>query len=204
MPTYDYHDRIHALLSERGAMGVNEIQKALDDVPLSSLQYFLDKKQSYFKKTPNRKWDLPEKVQLIQNEHTKKNYSVIVATQLKSINTLFETMMSQISSAVSLLEDANTIELPVAAKLPDIDQQFITTSNQCIAIGKVFKERLKQFPDEYQELVSNLDIVKLTLSKGTDYMNDVLSPTLSSVLIGEADELPSDFVEILEKFQKEK
>ena len=48
------HSDIKGLIEINGPMGVNQLAKALN-IPLSSMQHYMDKKQTYFKKNQARK-----------------------------------------------------------------------------------------------------------------------------------------------------
>jgi hypothetical protein len=200
------NERLHAdvlrLIEENGAMGVNQLSKALD-VPLSTMQKYLDKDQDYFKKNNARKWVLPEMSAVSDMSVVSSNYSNVIDSQLTSMQALIDTLMSQFRATVSLI-DANKGTLPpVAGIAPDIHKSMIESDKRIKSAYEVFKKFLGVVPEEYKNLIKNVDLHRLTIELGTIKLNEQFNPEITALFLEKSVDLSDDVLRILKEYQKE-
>lgn len=196
-----FHAEIKALLEKNGAMGVNAIQKELD-VPLSTLQKYLDKQQNYFKKNALRKWVLPEK---LVNEHMSvitDNHTDIIENQISSMKMLARTLISQFDSTMILMATNNAKSPSVAGISDKVDPSIEKLTSFVTALQKAIKEYKDNIPDIYKDLILNLDVAKLCAYKGLGYMNDEKSADITGILLGERDTMSEAIITTLKEYQK--
>lgn len=197
-----FHADIRRLLEQNGAMGVNQLSKALN-VPLSTMQKYLDKDQDYFKKNHSRKWVLPEKSASEDMSLVSANYANVISSQLVSMQALIDTLMSQFRATLSLM-DANKGTSPAVAGIsPDINPQILQLDKKAKDMQTVFKRYVVKSPEEYQELLKGLDLYRLMIEKGTIWMNSEFSTEITSLFLEQTVDLSDDIVEILKNYQKE-
>lgn len=194
-----YHDEVKALLKQNGEMGVNALSKALD-MPLSTMQVYMTK-QSYFIKTESRKWDLPERVAQIETKKTNDNFDTIIENQLKSVNAMFEVLMSNVKTTVTLLNSQKPTSPPVADKAIKVDSRLTKVQEMSAQLAVIIKKQQTNIPDEYKELLFNLDYIGLILDIGEIYATKTLEEGLYGLLAGKDTTLDEEFIEILKTHQ---
>lgn len=193
------HPVIKALLEKHGAMGVNQLAKELD-IPLSTMQKYLDKQQNYFKKNHARKWVLPDSLANSEMSVATENYTQIISSQITTIDTLINTLTSQFKATLALMEANKPNSAPVAVNHhPSIDKLLKFSET----MSKALKQYKNNIPEEYQDLVFNLDITDMCVNEGMNYINGN-SNELTSLLLGEVDTLSDETLKILESYQLNK
>lgn len=200
-----YHDEILRYITEHGESGVNALAKALD-IPLSTMQKTLEQ-QTYFKKTERRKWDLPENVIADIKSDTMtlmvssvENALLLVKAQLTDIQDSVQNSLIPINT---LKRSINSIVTPVAAKPPNIDQRLLDLDKKVKDVRNVLKIHMENVPEEYKDLIVNLDILGLMIERGTEYLFNEAHNDLSALLTGQTDTLSDETLKMLESYQKE-
>jgi hypothetical protein len=205
--TDKYYDLIHPLLTEKGELGVNEIARAID-LPLSSVQKYLER-QNHFKKTERRKWDLPDRV----NSDIKSDTLSLMVTSVETQLLLLKAQLADITQNVenslipidTLKRGVNSIQTPVAGKtdkVPDIDPELLIMDKKVKDLYAVFKRFVGKCPEEYQDLLKNLNIGKIIVEKGFDYLSGSFNVELSSLFLEKETELSEDVLSVLKAYQK--
>jgi ACT domain-containing protein len=203
MPLTDTtHAEIKALLEKHGAMGVNQLAKELD-IPLSTMQKYLDKDQTYFKKNQARKWVLPETSVNTDLNVVSSNYANVIDSQLMSMNALIETLMSQFRATITLIETNKPRNAPVAGIAPNIDPQVLKLDKTIKDNYALFKKYVKVVPEEYQDLIKNLDLARLTAERGTLHVKGEFGKEIAALMLEKITELSHDTLVVLEEYQKE-
>lgn len=204
MSNESLHQQIKDLISKNGAMGVNALQKELG-VPLSSLQKYLDKQQNYFIKNHSRKWDLPENAAESDMSTVTDNYSSIIESQIAGMNVLTETLMAQFRATLTLMQANRPRNPPVADKSshemlkhPTV-QEMLRDLEQ---LPTILKRKKSDIPEEYQDLLQNIDWLGLVITKGSSYFREVISPAIANLILHDDEKLPDDIVNVLEGYQK--
>ncbi|MFY3741621.1 MAG: virulence-associated protein VapD [Candidatus Nitrosomirales archaeon] len=197
-----YHADIRRLLEQHGAMGVNQISKELN-VPLSTMQKYLDKDQNYFKKNHARKWVLPEISASEEMSVVSSNYSDVINSQIMGMQALIETLMSQFRATLSLIEANKGTSASVAGIMPDIHPEILKLNKAAKDMHTVFSKYISKCPDEYQELLKNVDLYRLIKERGTIYMNSEFSTEITSLFLERTVDLSNEVVAVLKEYQKE-
>lgn len=183
-------------------MGVNQLVKEMD-VPLSTLQKYLDKQQTYFKKNHARKWVLPEMSAINDMADVSNNYSNIIDAQIMSMDALFNTLSSQFKATMTLIETQKPTTPPVAGNSGNVDPYMVEKDKSVKETYALFKKYLPVCPEEYQDIIKNVDLYKLMMELGTIQVNKEIMPELTSLFIEESTELSDNVVDILSEYQKE-
>lgn len=202
MSKEELQSKIYDLIERNGPMGVNKLAEALM-IPTSTMQKYLDKDQSYFKKNHARKWVLPETAAMSEMSAVASNYSNIIDSQLKGIDALLDTLMSQFRATITLIESQKTTIHPVAGFNSDIDPYLIETDKKLKDLYKVFKQYVGKCPEEYQSLIKNVDLAHLVIDNGTNYLNGTFNTELTSLFLEQTDKLSDEVLETLKNYQKE-
>lgn len=200
-----YHDDILTIITEKGEMGVNEIARAIN-VPLSTVQKYLER-QTYFKKTERRKWDLPEHV----NQDIKSDTLSLMVDSVENALKLLNAQMSEIQLSIqnslipvnTLKRAVNAAITPVAGKSVNVDKKLIKLEEDAHDIEKVFKKFKDKLPEIYKDLVLNVDMVWLSISKGTEYVKGNFTQEISALLVEQSNTLSDDVLDALKLYQKE-
>lgn len=203
-----YYDDIHTFITTHGESGVNAISKGID-VPLSTVQKYLER-QSYFKKTEQRKWDLPEKVNSDIQVNTLplmvssvENALLLVKAQLTDMQHLID---NSVLTTHTLKRGVDRRFTPVAAlpdKSVDMDKRLLKLQDGSIKLKEVFKKQKSNIPEEYLDMIMNYDHVGLIIKEGIEYANNILEDEVYSMLMGNARELSEETVQILKDNQIE-
>jgi len=200
------NDRLHAdvrrLIEQNGAMGVNQLSKALD-IPLSTMQKYMDKDQSYFKKNNVRKWVMPEESANADMSVVSSNYSNVIDSQLMSMQALINTLMSQFRATVSLIDANKGTSQAVAGIMPDVHKSMIESDKRIKNTYDVFKKYINVCPEEYRDLIKNLDLYRLTIEMGTIKLNEVFNPEITALFLEKSVDLSHDVIMMLKEYQKE-
>lgn len=207
--TKKYHDEIYSLIQTNGPMGVNELQKELN-IPLSTLQHYLTKQQNFFKKNENRKWDLPEN---IQNE-VKTNVLELMVNGAENAVLLLQSQVSEIQLSIeNVLTTVNTVKRGITnLSIPPVADKSDKSSNihpratkmmeNATLIEKAIKQHISKIPEEYVEILKNVDWIELSLDMGSIYFQNTLGPEITQLIVGDADTLTEETLITLEKYQK--
>jgi hypothetical protein len=196
-----YHADIRALIEREGALGVNSLSKALN-VPLSTIQKYMHT-QSYFQMNQSRKWDLPEKVVANDIKEVQSNFSSVIESQLTGITSLSEMLFTQIKSTITLLSAQKSTNPPVASNSIDIHPEILKLDKNVKEMHLIFSKYIQKCPEEYQELIKNVDLYKLIKEKGTLYMNSSFSIEITSLFLEKSVDLSDDVIQVLKEYQKE-
>jgi hypothetical protein len=192
---------IRRLIEANGAMGVNQLAKALN-MPLSTMQKYLDKQQTYFKKNHARKWVLPEMSVSADMSHVSESYGSIIDSQLSSMNVLIETLMSQFRATVTLLESNKGNAPSVAAPVLDVHPQMAKADKNIKDTYIVFKKYVGKCPEEYRDLLKNVDLYRLSLEMGSIYLNGVFNDEITDLFLERGYVLSEEVISVLKTYQK--
>lgn len=194
--------QVKRLLEQNGAMGVNQLSKVLD-IPLSTMQKYLDKDQNYFKKNSARKWVLPDMAANDDMSVASSNMPSIIDSQLMGMNALIETLMSQFRATVTLIEANKPRSTPVAGTSSNLSPELLKLDIKVKELYVVFKKYVNVCPEEYQDLIKNVDLYRLIIEKGLDYLNEGFNTELTSLFLEKDDTLSDEVLKVLESHQKE-
>jgi len=200
----NYHDMILAVITEQGELGVNEIARRID-VPLSTVQKYLER-QTYFMKTERRKWDLPANV----NADIKSDTMSLMVNSVENSLLILKSQLSEIQESVNnsliplstLKRGISTVKTPVAGKSVNVHPKLVKLEEDANEIEEVFKKFKDKLPDEYKDMILNVDMVWLSISKGTEYVKGEFSNQISSLLLEKGDNLSDDVINSLKLYQK--
>lgn len=200
-----YKDDIIKLITERGPLGVNAIQRELG-MPLSTLQKYLHR-QNYFKLNDDRKWDLPENVIGEIKTNTLSLMTNVVENSILLLKSQMEEMQLTIDNALSpiitLKKGVNNIALPVADKGNiQIDPRLVRVSDDANKYTQIVKAQKGNIPDEYKDIVFSFDLVGLVLKEGEEYVRESVMDELSAVLVGKNSTLSEELIQTLKENQK--
>lgn len=199
-----YYPDILRYITEHGETGVNVLAKELN-VPLSTMQRYLER-QRYFKKTVSRKWDLPTNVETDIKSNTMTLMVASVENALMLLDSQFSELQLSVQNALmpvnTLKRAVETINPPVADKPVNNDPNITKLLNFANAMQKAIKQHKNNIPDEYRDLLLNLDITAMCVNMGMDYINSNQNADLTGVLLGERDILSEDTLKVLERHQK--
>jgi ribosome-associated translation inhibitor RaiA len=205
-----YYQPIHDFLTEKGEQGVNAIARYID-LPLASVQAYL-LRQTYFKKTETRKWDLPDRV---NNKGIKTDTLAIMLNQVENAQLLAKAQLNDMYAELEKVIDdmthpINTLKrgfkqtfTPVAAEKVDIDQQLTDLDKDIKATYEVFKKYVGKCPEEYRDLIKNVDLYRLSIKVGTNYVNDEFTKEMTGLFLGKTTELSDNTLKMIEIYQKE-
>lgn len=200
-----YHKPIFEVISRMGALGVNQIAKETD-LPVSTIQAYLTKQQSYFKKNDDRKWDLPENVvsEITDNSLTLslgvlENAILLIESQLREVVESFTNIIIPLNTLKKGLKDkpapvADTIPKGASPKL----RELMENVGRLPTIIKTKKSNLT--PEQY-DLLLNTEWLNLILDLGANYFRDEISPSLYELLLGSTAQIPEDILDVLNQYQ---
>lgn len=200
-----YYDDVLSYITEHGESGVNEISKALN-VPLATMQRYLIR-QTYFRKTVNRKWDLPHNVE----SDIKSNTMTLMVNSVENALLLVDSQMAEVQQAIqNALMPVNTlkravdmINLPVADNSGNIDKRLTKIAENSQKITDIIKKQKSNIPDEYSDVLLNLDYVGLVLAMGETFTEELLGGEVYGILAGKDKELSEEALETLKQYQRE-
>lgn len=198
-----YRDLIIPLLQENGPLGVNALSKALN-APLSSLQQYLHR-QSYFKINEDRKWDLPENVESVVKNTSLQLMTSVVDTNIKLLKSQLEETLLTLSNVTTPLDTLKrgigNITTPVANKV-NIHPVLVKLDTNIKNTYIVFAKYISKVPEEYKELLKNVDLYKLSTEMGTRVVNGEFNADITSLFLERSTELSEDTIELLKEYQK--
>lgn len=200
-----YKDEILVLIQEKGPLGVNAIQRELN-YPLSTLQKYLHR-QSYFRINDDKKWDLPENVM----GEVKTTSLTLVANVIENSILLLKSQLEELQLSVdNALSPINTLKRGISAQSPSVAapsvknhplvdkiQSFVASLHESINNQK------SNIPEEYRNLLLNVDLMRIMFKKGSDYFDSSFMPVFSGILLKETDVIPDEMLELIEHCQKE-
>lgn len=201
-----YRDQITKLLKENGELGVNAIAEALDK-PVSNIQRYLER-QNYFVKTQRRKWYFADGMSVSGTTVLKGEVKQIVESQVKTINTTYELLRSQLSTMVAFINnhrfisDTIAIETVPVADSGVVDERLIKLQEETDQLTDIFKNQKGNIPAQYKELFDNYDHVAFVLKRGTDVVSAFMEDEIFSLLSGRITELSYETVSTLKEYQK--
>lgn len=202
-----YHDPILREISDKGALGVNALAK-LTDLPLSTVQKYLTTQQTYFRKTSDRKWDLPERVNtditsnsLQRSASLLDNTLVLLQNQLEEMgNTLAS--LAPVTNMIKRALENNT--LPVADNSSKLTNRKVKEMFDSVdKLPEVIKNKKKNISEELYEMLINTDWLSLWIDYGTNYVSTVIQDSLYDLLLGKTDELSEDALDTIKSYQTE-
>lgn len=182
-------------------MGVNALAKATN-IPLSSMQHYLHK-QSYFKMNSQRKWDLPDRVLTNNINEAFGEVDTVIQQQVAGISSLATMLITQVNATVALLSAQKPIMAPVANKTEEIHPKLRELNKRLKSTEDVFKKFVKVCPEEYQDLIKNLDLYELSIVEGSKSLESSFSNELTLLFTEQATELSDETLVLLTKYQKE-
>ncbi len=198
-------NRIHDILTHKGALGVNALAKELNE-PLSTIQGYLER-QGYFRKTADRKWDLPERIaagisheSLIVLAKGSQSSIDIIRTQLAELNSTIETVSNSLVTLERGITNYAPMQLPVAES-PELPKLVADILNDYVETEKAIKLHLKHVPEEYKELFKNYDSLTHMVMEGKKAFTKLII-SITPVLSGQTDEVSTEVLELLETYQK--
>lgn len=197
-----FHNDVKALLEKNGAMGVNALAAELS-VPLSTMQKYLDKQQTYFIKNLARKWELPDNQIVSHVSEMSNNYVDIVDSQIKSMRVLTDTLMSQFTSTLAIISANRPVNAPVAGQTSNMQPSMDALDKNVKMVYVAFKKYMSVIPEEYQELIKNVDLYELSFRLGWIYTEDVFLAEISHLMTEQSTTLSDDTLKVLETYQKE-
>lgn len=207
-----YYNPIEGMLQKNGPMGVNAIARELD-VPVSTIQKWLER-QDYFVKNANRKWQLPEKSEQI--EQSKSSHGLtgeldpVIEAQIRSISRLHEMLVTQLKNTVDFITEyeikgppqvvIEETEPPVA----DLDPRLIQLETDAKKLIEIFNKRdiKANIPEEFRALLNGYDHIGLIIKEGKDFATKFLEDEIFSLLSGRISTLSEETVGILKENQK--
>lgn len=201
-----YHVPIYALISERGALGVNTIAKETG-FPLSTVQKYLSAQQNYFRKTPDRKWDLPEKV----NADITDSALVLTVSLIESTILLMQTQLAEVQSTLgNALTPLSTLKKGIenkpapVADVPQLpkNEKLRKILEETDKLPEVIKSKKENLSEEMYKMLLNTNFLELILDMGDNYVGEVVTPELFDLLLGTKDELSDDVLNNLKDYQK--
>jgi hypothetical protein len=196
-----YHDDILSYITENGPSGVNAIATGLN-VPLSTMQHYLDKSQNYFKKNSMRKWVLPEMYDSVESATVTNNVTNVVESNLNSVKALLNSVIGQIDSTIMVLPTLKTVSATVADKSFNIDRSLIDLDKSVKETYAAIKKYLGVIPEEYKDLIKNIDLYTLIITLGNKYLQESLFPEIARLMTEQTDTLSSDAIDTLKMYQK--
>jgi hypothetical protein len=204
-----YKDDILALITKNGPMGVNALQRELN-VPLSTLQKYMHR-QRYFRINEDKKWDTPENVTSdIQSNtldlmvNSVENTIMLLSAQLEEIQQTTKNALIPISTLKRGVKNLSptVANRPQSANNGEVDP-FLLELDKVLKDGYVlYKKYVKVCPEEYQNLISNVDLVRLTVELGSTFVTNEISPELSALFLEKSTTLSEDTIEYLKMYQK--
>lgn len=201
-----YHKPILALISKEGALGVNSIAKATD-IPLSTVQRYLNLQQNYFRKNDERKWDLPERVNADITDTSLSLAVNVVENSILLIKTQLADVLNSVENALSPL---NTVKrgiqnkpASVADTTPKVENELLeSTLEQIDRLPSILKSKKENIPDELLKVLLNTKWLDLLLDYGRNYFKEVIEPDLYDLALGTSTELSEDTLSTIKGYQK--
>lgn len=201
-----YHDPILAVIKKNGPMGVNAIAKAID-MPLSSVQKYLDR-QDYFKKTSDRKWDVPENVteNLVAAIETNRlqliaqslnTQSLLVGNSVDLFVSSINDLLKQISNIIPALE---SYKAPVAND-KTVSPLLLKLQETVSQIPLIIKKNKDKLSPDYLELLTGVNWLELVINKGSIYFEENVSTEIAELLTEQREELSDEIVEAISQYK---
>lgn len=198
-----YHTQIKGLIQKHGALGVNSLSKELE-IPLSTIQKYMHK-QDYFRMNSRRKWDLPDNIAATEVKESISNFDSVIDSQLTGLTNLSELLIAQVKSTITLLttqKPVYTAGAALPAKSPDIHPLFIEKDKAIKETYALFKKYIPVVPEEYRDLLKNVDLVQLILERGAIAFNNVCQTEIGELFLESSTKLSDETVNLLEEYQK--
>lgn len=200
-----YHDPIYAVIAEHGPQGVNQLAK-LVELPVSTVQRYLTVQQTYFKKTIDKKWDLPENVNtditdntLLLAANSIDSTVQLIETQLKELLTQFTTVQMPLSTLKRGLEGYRPSVAGSSSKVTN--KKLETMLNQVAKLPDFLKDKKKNIGNEYYELLINTRWLDMYLELGNKYVDSAIIAELADLMLGNTDKLGEDVLSTIQEYQ---
>jgi hypothetical protein len=199
-------DQIIAVLSEKGALGVNALARELS-IPLSTLQKYLHS-QNYFRMNESKKWDLPERV----TTDLKANTMTLMLNSLETAILLIQSQIEESRQAVanalvpveSLKRGFKSIQHPVAESgTVGLPPKWSEALDMLAKFPEIIKSRKDKLSEENYNILRNVDWHYLYLDMGANYFINALSGEIYNLILGETDNLSEDALTTIKEYQKE-
>ncbi len=205
-----YHEPILAFLERNGESGVNAIAAGIG-MPLTSVQKYLNR-QTYFKKTMKRQWDLPERVteKLATDQETNrlKALAQSLQTQVLLLNQGLEMHVAsmaditkQIESISPMLESFTPSVAESSHSNRKFDPRLIEIQDKCDNNMKAIKAHKANIPEVYLEMLLNLDSIAISLSPDKDELTRIMADEIVPLITGNSKELSDYAVDMLLNYQ---
>lgn len=204
-----YHDPILSYLQANGRQGVNNIAKGVQ-LPVSSVDKFL-KRQTYFKKTTDAKWDLPENVAEERSNQLETSRMGMLVQTLTAQSLIAEQSLDAFTSSINdLLTNIQTIspllenfKPPVAKsdKATEVHPLFVKMDNNVKEYHKLLNKHMKNIPEQYVDMVKNADIVRLILERGNTFVDERILSEIGMLMMQQSEMLSDDVVDTLMEYQ---
>lgn len=193
------HDEIEAFLKENGETGVNAISAGIGK-PVSSVQKWLEK-QTYFIKTSSRKWDLPERI--IGNFDVKAQDLVIRDTNLAIENAVLVlgSTKAKLDALLTVVERINTVSAATNQRRVAGNSKIEKRISEVEKMQKILKSHIDKVPEQYRELLRDLDYVEMTWQLGAKKMDTEINSELTELILGETTELKETTVALFQTYQ---
>jgi phosphatidylserine decarboxylase len=198
-------EEIEELIRTNGEMGVNAIAVGISK-PVSSVQKYLER-QNYFLKTPNRKWELPERVmERVLSEFEGKSQDLAIREGLITIESTLVAMdavKAKLSNVAQLLEKFNAmtkVQTPPVADKTKVNSKFEKRIIELDRMHKALKAHIDRVPDSYKELLSNLEYMEMAWRIGAIAMDEI-NEELTSLITGEKTELQESTIALFKQYQ---
>lgn len=193
-------DTITELIESNGPIGVNDVRKALN-MPLSTAQKYLSK-QEVFKKNAQKKWDLADNVVEQEVIATSNGVDSMLKGQLDGIANMSQLLIANVNAVMSILSTHKPQSPPVAAKAPKFNKDVKEYTDFVELMLKIVKSKLSELPEDYRELLTNVDWYKLTMNKGSLFVQDTIAAEIANLLTPTHNEMDNDVLMVLESYQK--
>lgn len=202
------YDLLLAYITENGETGVNVLARHCD-IPLSTMQRYLER-QTYFRKTISRKWDIPSKVET----DIKSNSMTLMVDSVENALLLLNSQMDEIQQSIqnsllplnSLKRAVINLNTPVANASREISAnihpRLLEMDKKSKENDVVFKKYKDKIPEEYKDLIMNTDLLLMSIELGTKFVKGTVIPEISALLLEETDKLSDDVMDVLSEYQK--
>lgn len=200
MPNFE-QETIANIIAEQGPMGVNALAMELG-VPASSLQRYLTA-QDYFRKTSDRRWDLPGNV----NSEVKSNTLALMVDNAITGNKLVHASVQEIIEQVEILTKTLTIVKRNVHNItnnnpPVADERFATLEKDSETLKEAIKRNKANINPELYDQVLRFDFIGMILDRGKPATRNFLDTVLTPIVLGDIDSIDDPNYELLKEFQK--
>lgn len=199
-----YHSLILEFLAEKGVSGVTAIANGIGKSPSSVDKYL--KRQTYFMQTSTKKWDIPERLlgKISEGQATTKlgllaqtllTQTVLVETHWDVLDTVIKDMIKQMAAIGPILQQYQPpVTDVIDSRLTSIDRK----AKETMSLIAKYSEKI---PDQYRQLLLNLDIVQLIIDKDQELLSH-LNTAISGLLLQKETTLSFDMLSLVKEYQR--